>query len=127
MKFIKYIFLLTFIFSCSNILYNHNDAMSMLNSKNLVIERFGAPTSLIEGQEYDEYYYDFGVFRETLNFFSPQISTVSTSDSIYNLIANEGQTQHRIKTTKRYIKFHIDGEKVIYWESQAVNFPVKKD
>ena len=32
-----------------------------------------------------------------------------------------------IGTTKKYIKFHIVGEKVIYWESQAVNFPVKKE
>ena len=40
MKSLKYI-LLIFIFSCSNILYNHNDAMSMLVSKDLVLERFG--------------------------------------------------------------------------------------
>ena len=31
------------------------------------------------------------------------------------------------KNNKKYIKFHIVGEKVIYWESQAVNFPVKKE
>ena len=127
MKFIKYIFLLIFILSCSNILYNHNDAMSMLVSKDLVLERFGTPTDIIEGREYDEYYYDFGVFTERLNYFSQQISTVSPSDSLYNLIENEGTPQHRIKTTKKYIKFHIEGEKVLYWESQAVNFPVKKE
>ena len=122
-----YLFVALFIIGCSNILYNHNDSMSMLVSKQMVIDKLGEPSKIIKRDGFDEYYYDFGVFRETLNFFSPQISTVSTSDSVYNLIANEGQTQHRIKTTKRYIKFHIDGEKVIYWESQAVNFPVKKD
>ena len=72
MKSLKYI-LLVFIFSCSNILYNHNDAMSMLVSKDLVLERFGTPTDIIEGIEYDEYYYDFGVFTERLNYFSKQI------------------------------------------------------
>ena len=49
MKSLKYI-LLIFIFSCSNILYNHNDAMSMLVSKDLVLERFGTPTDIIEGR-----------------------------------------------------------------------------
>ena len=126
MKSLKFI-LLIFIFSCSNILYNHNDAMSMLVSKDLVLERFGTPTDIIEGIEYDEYYYDFGVFTERLNYFSKQISTVSKSDSLYSVADNELPTQYRIKTTKKYIKFHIVGEKVIYWESQAVNFPVKKE
>ena len=127
MKHLKYIFFSILFLSCSNILYKHNEAMSMLNTKNLVLERFGTPTDIIEGEEYDEYYYDFGVFTERLNYFSQEISTVSESDSLYNLIENEGAAQHRIKTTKKYIKFHIEGEKVIYWESQAVNFPVKKN
>ena len=58
------------------------------------------PTDIIEGGEYDEYYYDFGVFTERLNYFSQEISTVSERDSLYNLIENEGVAQHRIKTTK---------------------------
>ena len=127
MNLLKYIFFSILFLSCSNILYKHNEAMSMLNTKNLVLDRFGTPTDIIEGGEYDEYYYDFGVFTERLNYFSQEISTVSESDSLYNLIENEGAAQHRIKTTKKYIKFHIEGEKVIYWESQAVNFPVKKN
>ena len=36
------------------------------------------------------------------------------------------ETQYRLKTTKKYLKFQTCGDKVIYWESQAVNFPVKK-
>ena len=122
-----YLFTLLFIISCSNILYNHNDSMSMLTSKQMVIEKFGEPTFLTNKDDFDEYYYDFGVFTERLNYFSKQISTVSKSDSLYSVADNELPTQYRIKTTKKYIKFHIKGEKVIYWESQAVNFPVKKE
>ena len=79
----------------------------------MVIDKFGEPTSITKTEDYDEYYYDFGVFTERLNYFSQQISTVSPSDSVYNLIENEGATQHRIKTTKKYIKFRKGNEKIM--------------
>ena len=122
-----YLFTLLFIISCSNILYNHNDSMSMLTSKKMVIERFGEPTFLTTKDDFDEYYYDFGIFRERVNYFDPKISLVSKSDSVYSAVNNEVESQFRIQITKKYIKFHIKGEKVIYWESQAVNFPTKKN
>ena len=74
-----------------------------------------------------KYYYDFGIFRERVNYFDPKISLVSKSDSVYSVANNEVESQFRIQITKKYIKFHIKGEKVIYWESQAVNFPTKKN
>jgi len=126
-KSLIYILLLALSISCSNILYNHNDAMSMLTTKQLVIDRFGEPTQIINTDDYDEYYYDFGVFTERVNYFAPQISTVSERDSVYNLSQIEVKPQYRIKTTNKYLKFHIQGEAVIYWESQAVNFSVKKN
>ena len=59
--------------------------MSMLVSKDLVLKRFGTPTDIIEGGEYDEYYYDFGVFEERVNYSDPKISTVSQqTDSVYS-------------------------------------------
>ena len=122
-----YLFILLFIISCSNILYNHNDSMSMLTSKQMVIEKFGEPTILTNRDDFDEYYYDFGIFRERVNYFDPKISLVSKGDSVYSAVNNEVESQFRIKITKKYIKFHIKGEKVIYWESQAVNFPTKKN
>ena len=122
-----YLFILLFIISCSNILYNHNDSMSMLTSKQMVIEKFGEHTFLTNKDDFDEYYYDFGIFRERVNYFDPKISLVSKGDSVYSAVNNEVESQFRIQITKKYIKFHIKGEKVIYWESQAVNFPTKKD
>ena len=122
-----YLLILLFIISCSNILYNHNDSMSMLTSKQMVIEKFGEPTFLTTKDDFDEYYYDFGIFRERVNYFDPKISLVSKSDSVYSVANNEVESQFRIQITKKYIKFHIKGEKVIYWESQAVNFPTKKN
>tara|TARA_B100000035_G_C21009412_1_gene558867 strand:- start:1304 stop:1693 length:390 start_codon:yes stop_codon:yes gene_type:complete len=126
-KSLIYILVSALFISCSNILYNHNDAMSMLTTKQLVIDRFGEPTQIINTDDYDEYYYDFGVFTERVNYFAPQISTVSERDSVYNLSQIEVKPQYRIKTTNKYLKFHIQGEAVIYWESQAVNFSVKKN
>ena len=101
--------------------------MSMLNTKSLVLERFGQPTDIIKADEYDEYYYDFGVFTERVNFYDPQISTVARADTLYYVSDNEVEPQYRIQVTNKYIKFHIKDESVIYWESQAVNFPVKKN
>jgi len=127
MKYLNYILFLFFFLSCSNILYKHSDAMSMLNTKSLVLERFGQPTDIIKADEYDEYYYDFGVFTERVNYYDPQISTVARADTLYYVSDNEVEPQYRIQVTNKYIKFHIKDESVIYWESQAVNFPVKKN
>ena len=122
-----YQFIILFIIGCSNILYNHNDTMSMLVSKQMVMDKFGEPSELIKREGYDEYYYDFGVFEERVNYFDPQISTVSQqSDSVYSPANVEVAPQFRIQLTQKYIKFHIAGDEVIYWESQAVNFPTKK-
>ena len=123
-----YLFIILFIIGCSNILYNHNDTMSMLVSKQMVMDKFGEPSELIKREDYDEYYYDFGVFEERVNYFDPQISTVSQqSDSVYSPANVEVAPQFRIQLTQKYIKFHIAGDEVIYWESQAVNFPTKKN
>ena len=119
------ILIFLFLFSCSNILYNHDDAMSMLTTKKLVIDKFGEPTDITKMTDYDEYYYDFGVFEERLNFFDPQISTVSPQPKV-SKIENEFQPQYRINISLKYIKFHLVGDKVIYWESQNVNFSTKK-
>ena len=49
------------------------------------MDKFGEPSELIKREGYDEYYYDFGVFEERVNYFDPQISTVSRqSDSVYS-------------------------------------------
>ena len=119
------ILIFLFLFSCSNILYNHDDAMSMLTTKKLVIDKFGEPTEVIKTNDYDEYYYDFGVFEERVNYFDPQISVVSAQPKV-SKIENEFVPQYRITVSSKYIKFHLIGEKVIYWESQNVKFPVKK-
>ena len=119
------IFSTFFVLSCSNILYNHYDTMSMLTTKKLVIDKFGQPTDITKMTDYDEYYYDFGVFEERLNFFDPQISTVSAQPKV-SKIENEFQPQYRINISQKYIKFHLVGDKVIYWESQNVNFSTKK-
>ena len=123
-----FLFIVLFILGCSNILYNHNDTMSMLVSKQMVIDKFGEPSSLNKREGYDEYYYDFGVFEERVNYFDPKISTVSRqTDSVYSPANSEVAPQFRIQLTQKYVKFHIVGEEVIYWESQAVNFPTKKN
>ena len=119
------ILIFLFLVSCSNILYNHDDTMSMLTTKKLVIDKFGDPTDVTKMTDYDEYYYDFGVFEERLNFFDPQISTVSAQPKV-SKIENEFQPQYRINVSLKYIKFRLVGDKVIYWESQNVNFPTKK-
>ena len=119
-------FLTFFVLSCSNILYNHYDTMSMLTKKQMVIDKFGEPTSITKTEDYDEYYYDFGVFEERVNYYDKKISTVIKSDSILRMQDRELMPQFRIKLTQKYIKFHINADDVIFWESQAVNFPTKK-
>ena len=102
----KFLLIFLFLVSCSNILYNHDDSMSMLTTKQLVIDRFGDPTDIVKKTDYDEYYYDFGVFQERLNFFDPQISTVSAQPKV-SKIENEFQPQYRINISPKYIKFRL--------------------
>ena len=122
----KFIFFFLFLVSCSDILYNHDDTMSMLTSKELVVEKFGDPTEITKTKDYDEYYYDFGVFEERVNYFDPQISTVTAQPKVSE-IENEFVPQFRIQVSSKYVKFHLVGDKVIYWESQNVKFPTKKN
>ncbi len=113
--------------SCSEILFSHNDAMSMLNSKELVIKRFGKPTKIMQLEKYSEYYYDFGEFREQINYFDPKISLMTRRiDSLSYVADFESPSQYSIKISKKYILFHIVGDSVKYWESQNVNFPIKR-
>ena len=123
MNHLKYIFFSILFLSCSNILYKHNEAMSMLNTKNLVLERFGTPTDIIEGGEYDEYYYDFGVFNTRVNYYHPNISLVSPKQSFaeYNMPMSYAE-----RSLYKYIKFKMIKDSVISWESSGVNFATKK-
>ena len=122
----KHILFFLFLVSCSNILYNHDDTMSMLTTKKLVVKKFGDPTEITKTIDYDEYYYDFGVFEERVNYFDPQISTVTPQPKVSE-IENEFVPQFRIQVSSKYVKFHLVGDKVIYWESQNVKFPTKKN
>jgi len=122
----KHILFFLFLVSCSNILYNHDDTMSMLTTKQLVVKKFGDPTEITKTIDYDEYYYDFGVFEERVNYFDPQISTVTPQPKVSE-IENEFVPQFRIQVSSKYVKFHLVGDKVIYWESQNVKFPTKKN
>jgi len=127
MKIIRIVFAFTFI-SCSSVLYKHNDAMSMLTTKNLIIDRFGEPDRITKLENYDEFYYDFGEFREQTNYFDPKISLMTRNLDTLSYIADfESQSQFVTRFSKKYILFHIVDQKVIYWESQHVNFPVKKE
>tara|TARA_S200000501_G_C20694688_1_gene686759 strand:- start:470 stop:772 length:303 start_codon:yes stop_codon:yes gene_type:complete len=99
----------------------------MLTSKAMVIERFGEPTQIINQENYIEYYYDYGVFEERSQNFDQKISTVSNYEGPYTTPGWELETQYRLTRTKKYLKFRLNGDKVIYWESQGVNFPVKKN
>ena len=122
----KHILFFLFLVSCSNILYNHDDTMSMLTTKQLVVKKFGDPTEITKTIDYDEYYYGFGVFEERVNYFDPQISTVTPQPKVSE-IENEFVPQFRIQVSSKYVKFHLVGDKVIYWESQNVKFPTKKN
>ena len=95
--------------------------MSMLISKAMVIERFGEPTQIINQENY------FGVFQERSQNFDQKISTVSDYEGPYTTPNWESETQYRLTMTKKYLKFRLNGDKVIYWESQGVKFPVKKN
>lgn len=75
----KKLLLFLFVIGCSNtkVLYTHSDNMSRLITKQLVLDRFGEPTAISTKDNIDEYYYDFGVFNQRVNYYHPNISTVS--------------------------------------------------
>ena len=75
--------------------------MSMLTTKKLVIDKFGEPTDITKMTDYDEYYYDFGVFEERLNFFDPQISTVSAQSKVSKI-----ENEKKISKTQNKIHFY---------------------
>jgi len=120
----KRLFFILFILGCSNtkLLYTHEDNMSRLLSKEMVIDRFGEPASISSDGEIDEYYYDFGTWNQTVNYYDSKISLVGeTSYSEY-----QQPIRSAIRTEYKYIKFQMIKDSVIYWESKGVNFATKK-
>ena len=121
----KKILLLSLLIGCSNskILYTHSDNMSRLVSKQLVIDRFGEPASISSEGEIDEYYYDFGTFNQTVNYYDAKISLVNENTSFAQY---QQPMRSAVRTEYKYIKFKMIKDSVIRWESKGVNFATKK-
>ena len=97
--------------------------MSRLITKQLVLDRFGEPTAISKEDNIDEYYYDFGVFNQRVNYYHPNISTVSPNQTFteYNMPMSYAE-----RSVYKYIKFKMIKDSVISWESSGVNFATKK-
>ena len=119
------LFLFLFVIGCSNtkVLYTHSDNMSRLITKQLVLDRFGEPASISTEDNIDEYYYDFGVFNQRVNYYHPNISLVSPKQSFaeYNMPMSYSE-----RSVYKYIKLKMRKDSVIRWESSGVNFATKK-
>jgi len=121
----KKLLLFLFVIGCSNTkaLYTHSDNMSRLITKQLVLDRFGEPTAISKEDNIDEYYYDFGVFNQRVNYYHPNISTVTPNQTFteYNMPMSYAE-----RSLYKYIKFKMIKDSVISWESSGVNFATKK-
>mgnify|MGYP001414455130 FL=1 len=121
----KKLLLFLFVIGCSNTkaLYTHSDNMSRLITKQLVLDRFGEPTAISKEDNIDEYYYDFGVFNQRVNYYHPNISTVTPNQTFteYNMPMSYAE-----RSVYKYIKFKMIKDSVISWESSGVNFATKK-
>lgn len=121
----KKLLLFLFVIGCSNtkVLYTHSDNMSRLITKQLVLDRFGEPTAISTEDNIDEYYYDFGVFNQRVNYYHPNISLVSPKQSFaeYSMPLTYAE-----RSVYKYIKFKMIKDSVISWESSGVNFATKK-
>ncbi len=120
----KKILLLLLLIGCSNskILYTHSDNMSKLTTKQQVIDKFGEPSSILSEGEIDEYYYDFGTWNQTVNYYDAKISLVNENTSYSQY---QQPMRSALRTEYKYIKFKIIKDSVIRWESKGVNFETK--
>ena len=60
--------------------------MSMLTSKQLIIDKFGDPTDISNMSDYDEYYYDFGVFEVGMSKIGEIKNLLFHSKTVTNLL-----------------------------------------
>jgi len=120
----KKLLLLSLLIACSNskILYTHSDNMSKLTTKQQVIDKFGEPSSILSEGEIDEYYYDFGTWNQTVNYYDAKISLVNENTSYAQY---QQPMRSAVRTEYKYIKFKIIKDSVIRWESKGVNFETK--
>jgi len=120
----KKLLLLSLLIACSNskILYTHSDNMSKLTTKQQVIDKFGEPSSILSEGEIDEYYYDFGTWNQTVNYYDAKISLVNENTSYSQY---QQPMRSALRTEYKYIKFKIIKDSVIRWESKGVNFETK--
>ncbi|HTD99202.1 MAG TPA: hypothetical protein VK668_07925 [Mucilaginibacter sp.] len=96
------------MFSCTHVLYSHDDVLNKYQTKQDIAKQFGVPAEKKMGETSEEWLYIFS--SKTL--ISPHLATADVTV---------------LGKYKRYIIFTMDLQgNVVRWYSEGVNFEVRK-
>lgn len=116
----------------------HKQVMDSYKNKDLIIARFGLPTSKKTEGDYEEWYFDYGT--EIITDGQSRSRSIWNSDGAGSSISStlggvrssnygtsafsNGATNTRqvVKEHKSYIKFVLKGESIINWETNGVDY-----
>jgi hypothetical protein len=99
--------------SCTRVLYTHNQVMDRYHTKEEIIARFGLPTEKRQGENIEEWIYDFGTISKGRG----------TGVGYRGISFSSGQYDN----TQKFIKFTFDSNgKLLKWDSQSVDLTEKK-
>jgi hypothetical protein len=143
-KYYLFLFILFYtISSCSRYVIQtvttHQEVMNSYKTKEQIIKKFGLPTIKKNEGKFEEWYYEFSaktitdgaaVSRTNTNrngsvvggstyFGNPAL--VSGNNSRTN---NTAQSRVITQEVKTYVKFTLEGDKVILWDSKGVDYGV---
>lgn len=117
------------LFSCTKTIYTHQQSMSALKTKKDIVSVLGLPTEKKKDEGIEEWIYDYGNTSVSRNYgdVSSQGSAYNYGNRVSASINTTGDYVNTFSTYKKYIKFTIDDKgNVINWQSQGVDYSIKK-
>lgn len=115
----------------------HQQVMDGYKTKDQVIRKFGIPTTKKTEGEYEEWYYDFGTKTVTNGEYSQKSGTARNTGSVAGTTyygnpaiisgsnsrsAVAGKSISVTQDLKTYVKFTLQGDKVILWDTKGLDY-----
>jgi len=116
------------LFSCSKVIYSHQQVMGKYENKEGVVNRFGLPTEIIKSDNTEEWVYDYDARskdQKNGNLNKNELLNVTYNAADSSSIIN---TKHvaQFSQFKKFIKFTFDKKgNTLKWDSHGVNLSTR--
>src|ERR1035437_8340487 len=116
------------LFSCTKVIYSHQQIMGKYQNKEGVVNRFGLPTEIMNGDNSEEWVYNYDARSK-----AEKNSNLNKNESV-SVSYNAANSSSKISTKyvaqfsqfKKFIKFTFDKKgNTLKWDSHGVNLSTR--